>query len=76
MSNQVEKFQENFRSVVESTAYLLDDVKFKEDHGFSFAEYVTKGNLNDLTGFFNLVLFLLRNISLNLKFIARKMVWI
>ena len=49
MSNQVEKFQENFRSVVENTAYLLDDAKFKQDHGFSFAEYVTKGNLNDLT---------------------------
>ena len=47
MSNQVEKFQENFRSVVENTAYLLDGAKFKQDHGFSFAEYVTKGNLND-----------------------------
>ena len=55
MSNQVEKFQENFRSVVDNTAYLLDDAKFKQDHGFSFAEYVTKGNLNDFTG---LVLFL------------------
>jgi len=43
MSNQVEKFQENFRSVVDNTAYLLDDAKFKQDHGFSFAEYVTKG---------------------------------
>ena len=50
MSNQVEKFQENFRSVVENTAYLLDDAKFKQDHGFSFAEYVTKGNLKNLTG--------------------------
>ena len=52
MSNQVENFQQNFRSAVEITAYLLDDVQFKQDHGFSFAEYVTKGNMNDLTGFY------------------------
>ena len=50
MSNQVEEFQQNFRSVVDNTAYLLDDAKFKQDHGFSFAEYVTKGNLKNLTG--------------------------
>ena len=51
MSNQVEIFQQNFRSVVENTACLLNAAKFKRKHGFSFAEYVTKGNLNDFTGF-------------------------
>ena len=50
MSNEIEEFQQNFREVVESTAYLLDDAKFKQDHGFSFAEYITKGNLNVLPG--------------------------
>ena len=51
MSNEVETFQQNFRSLVENTANLLNAAKFKRKHGFSYAEYVTKGNLNDFTGF-------------------------
>ena len=50
MSNQIETFQQNFRNVVENTAYLLDDAKFKQEHGFSFTEYITKGNFNILPG--------------------------
>ena len=53
MSNEIEEFQQNFRGVVEGTAYLLDDAKFKQEHGFSFAEYITKGNLIVLPGIKN-----------------------
>ena len=57
MSNEIENFQQNFRDVVEfwmmfldDGTYLLDDAKFKQDHGFSITEYITKGNLNILPG--------------------------
>ena len=50
MSEQIETFQQNFRNVVENTAYLLDDAKFKQEHGFSFTEYITKGNSSILPG--------------------------
>ena len=49
MSNQVEEFQKNFVTVVEDTAYLLDDDQFKKDNGFSFTEYISKGNLNNIS---------------------------
>ena len=78
MSNQVEEFQKNFVTVVEDTAYLLDDDQFKKDNGFSFTEYISKGNLNNISELgkdFNLVLIYVQNIVANLNSFIRKIVW-
>jgi len=43
MVDEVEEFHQHFQELAEQIKYLFDHSKFKEDHGFSLAEYIAKG---------------------------------
>ena len=45
ITENMDRFEQNFKSCVENAAFLGNDTEFKKKYGFTMTEYISKGNI-------------------------------